>query len=941
MRQGILRVDTLTPQDFVRKWQPVKLKERSASQPHFVDLCRLVGVPSPIEEDPTGESYAFERGVTKMFGSKRGRRGWADVWKRGCFAWEYKSPKKSLEEAYDQLLLYREALENPPLLVVSDIRTIRVHTNFNNSVKRDEIFTLKDLLEPKKLDRLRTVWTKPELFHPHETPEAVTRKAAEEFAGLAESLRRRGENPERAARFLIRLLFCLFAEDIGLLPDGLFTQVVERGVRRPESFGVNISGLFAAMAEGGEFLLQDIQRFNGGLFAHTDVVPLDRGELRVLLEAARLDWGSVEPAVLGTLFERSLDPAKRAQLGAHYTSKEDILAVVEPVLMAPLRRRWESVREQAAELAARRDGARGGKRTRLNNELVRLLGDFTDEIAGVNVLDPACGSGNFLYVSLKRLLDLEKEVVAFARDAAGLDPSLPKVKPDQMHGLEIDEYARELAAATVWIGHIQWLRENGFGRPDEPILGKMQNVAHMDAVLARGADGNWAEPDWPEADAVVGNPPFLGGKRLRAELDDGYVDELFAVYDGRVPREADLVCYWFEKAREQVASGRAKRAGLLATNSIRGGANRRVLQRVRETGGVFFAESDRPWVLNGAAVRVSMVGFDDGSEGEKVLDGAPVEEINADLTGSLDLTAAARLPENLGIAFMGDTKGGPFDVPPDVAKAMLSAKGNPNGRPNSDVVRPWANGLDITRRPRGFHIVDFGTEMGLEDASLYEVPFEYVNEHVRPIRATNRRKAYRDLWWLHVEPRPAMRRDLKGLPRFVSTPTIAKHRLFVWLDGRTLPDHQIIAFARDDDYFFGVLHSRAHELWSLRTGTSLEDRPRYTPTTCFETFPLPWPPGEEPAGDPRVEAVAAATRVLDERRRAWLDPEGASEADLKKRTLTALYNARPTWLARAQEALDRAVYAAYGWPEDLPDEEVLKNLLALNAERAGYEQATS
>ena len=280
-----------------------------------------------------------------------------------------------------------------------------------------------------------------------------------------------------------------------------------------------------------------------------------------------------------------------------------------------------------------------------------------------------------------------------------------------------------------------------------------------------------------------------------------------------------------------------KRAGLISTNSIRGGANRKVLQRIQKDGGIFFAESDRKWVQNGASVRVSMVGFDGGEQAERVLDGAPVEEIYADLTGALDLMEAKPLRENLAIAYMGDTKGGPFDIPPDLAKQMLSATGNPNGRPNSDVVRPWANGLDITRRPRGVHIIDFGTEMGLDDAALYEAPFEHVNEYVRPAREKSR--TTRAEWWLHERPRVDMRRALDGLKRYLATARVAKHRLFVWLEGTTLPDSQIIAFARDDDYSLGVLHSRTHELWSRRMGTwmGVGNDLRYTPTTCFERNP--------------------------------------------------------------------------------------------------------
>ena len=474
---------------------------------------------------------------------------------------------------------------------------------------------------------------------------------------------------------------------------------------------------------------------------------------------------------------------------------------------------------------------------------------------------------------------------------------------------------------------------SGYGSPPDPILGPMTNIREMDAILAHDENGNPTEPAWPEADVIVGNPPFLGGKRMRSELRDEYVDDLFTLYRDRVPREADLVCYWFERTRKQIEAREIRRVGLLATNSIRGGANRRVLSRIKETGDIFFAESDRPWIHNGAAVRVSMVGFDDGSETMKVLDGVPAEVINSDLTGSLDLTEARILAENRRIAFQGPVVVGPFDISARMAQEMLTVIGNPNGRPNSDVIFPVVNASDIVRRSRGWYIVDFG-QRSLEDAALYEGPFEHVRRHVKPLRDKNRDRQRREYWWRHGRAGTELRAALQHKRRQMATPRVAKHRLFAWLDPSTIVTDAVIAFARDDDYFFGVLHSRAHELWALRMGTSLEDRPRYTPTTCFETFPLPWPPGEEPGGDPRVEAIAQAARVLDERRRNWLDPEGASEAELKKRTLTNLYNERPTWLANAHAALDRAVFAAYGWPPDIADEDVLANLLALNLERS-------
>jgi type II restriction/modification system DNA methylase subunit YeeA len=348
---------------------------------------------------------------------------------------------------------------------------------------------------------------------------------------------------------------------------------------------------------------------------------------------------------------------------------------------------------------------------------------------------------------------------------------------------------------------------------------------------------------------------------------------------------------------------------------------------------------DEPWVLNGADVRISIVGFDDGSQATVTLAGHPVAGINSDLTSLVDVTAAAPLPENFGIAFMGDTKGGAFDVSAEVAREWLALPLNPNGRPNDDVLKPWFNGLDVTRRPRGMWIIDFGVDMTESEAALYEAPFRHVEQNVKPERQKNKRESYRRKWWIHAEPRPRMRQALSGLDRSIVTPTVAKHRLFTWQERTALPDHQLIVFARQDDYFFGVLQSRAHEVWSLRAGTWLGvgNDPRYTPTTCFETFPLPWSPGQEPWRDPSLHAIVNAAHELHVRREAWLNPPDATEAELKKRTLTNLYNARPAWLAAAHGALDRAVWAAYGWddlePQETPDEEILGRLLQLNRER--------
>jgi len=328
-----------------------------------------------------------------------------------------------------------------------------------------------------------------------------------------------------------------------------------------------------------------------------------------------------------------------------------------------------------------------------------------------------------------------------------------------------------------------------------------------------------------------------------------------------------------------------------------------------------------------------MVAFDGGDEPARMLDGLPVESIHSDLTGALNLTAARRLPENQGIAFQGPVVVGPFDIPPEVAQTMLGQL-NPHLRPNSDVIFHVSNAADITGRSRGWYIIDFG-QLSLEEAALYEKPFEYVRTYIKPFRDQNRDRQRREYWWRHGRSGSELRQSLVGKSRQIATPEVSKHRVFAWVPADTVVTQTIKTFVREDDYFFGVLHSKAHELWALRMGTSLEDRPRYTPTTTFETFPFPWPPGSEPAGDARVEAIAEAARRLVELRDNWLNPPGASEADLKKRTLTNLYNARPSWLDNAHAALDRAVFTAYGWPGTLSDDEVLERLLALNLARSG------
>jgi type II restriction/modification system DNA methylase subunit YeeA len=944
---------------FVKKWAASTQSERATAQEHFIDLCRLLNEQTPNEADPSGDFYAFEKGAKRPDGD-----GFADVWLKGHFAWEYKGKHKDLTAAYKQVQTYREALGNPPLLVVSDIERFEVHTNWTNTETwiyrfRNGDIALDEPVEvvsyggpaadaPKltALQVLKALFEEPERLKPLRTTEQITQEAAKLFGRITDDLRKWKVEDMRIARFVTRVMFCMFATDVGLLPRETFSEVINVNKDDPAAFRENLSGLFEVMRKGGRFLMHPVPYFNGRLFEDSDVPSEIHGEhIRVLEDLNSVNWADVEPVIFGTLFERVIDPAQRRRIGAHYTSRADIELIVKPVLMTPLAREWEQTKAAVQELSENATSRRLKPET-LHSRIAGALQAFHDRLATIRVLDPACGSGNFLYVSLALLKAIEKEVIAFA--ASHDVPLSPRVHPRQLMGIETSEYARELASIVVWIGYLQWKHRNVIFLTDEtPILQPLDQIELRDAIVDLSDPNRPRIPEWPDADVIVGNPPFLGGKRLRRELGDEYVDKLFAAWDEKVARESDLCCYWFEQGRRAIEAGRAQRVGLLATQAIRGGANRRVLQRIKESGDIFYAQADRKWIQDGVAVRVSMIGFDDGSEKERLLneekDDAPehalgrakrVDHINANLTAAADITSARRLKENLGISFMGDTKVGPFEISEAKAREMLR-RTNPHGKPNSDVVRPWVNGADITGRARGMWIVDFPPGISEEQAALYEAPFEHIKDCVIPMRAKATSLPVGYPWWVHGRPRAEMRNALVGLRRYVATSMVGKHRFFAWLTADTLAENLLTVFARDDDYFFGVLHSHPHEVWARATGTQLreaESGSRYTSTTCFETFPLPQPSCEQQA------AIADAARELDGLRQTWLNPpeDSIAPSELKKRTLTNLYNQRPTWLVNAHRKLDEAVFAAYGWPEPpdkLSDSEIVSRLLRLNLER--------
>lgn len=979
----------MTPAEFIRKWSDSQLRERQASQEHFIDLCRLLGQPTPAEDDSTGDRYCFERGAEKIGGGD----GWADVWRKGCFGWEYKGKHKDLGAALRQLQAYALDLQNPPYLVVSDMERIIVHTNWTNTVSRKIEFTLDDLHESENLAILKLIFEGSDTLKPGISPQELTAKVAQRFGTLGRRLQERGHHPRDVAHFLNRIVFCMFAEDARLLPDGLFTRLCRAAEKRPavEAAG-QFAALFTMMRTGGMFGADIIRWFNGGLFDDKPALPLERDDIKLIGDtAAEHDWSQIDPAIFGNLFEEALKTTReRPALGAHYTDREKILKIVEPVIIRPLTSEWEDHYRQikeameevakteverkavldAAGEAMRIDpiGAKAGEAARRKKltaiakardasygRATDTLDAFMARLAAYRVLDPACGSGNFLYVALHALKDLERRALVDA-ERLGLAVPAPRVGLQVVRGIEIEEYAAELARVTLWIGDLQWNAKNNYTGLAEPILSSLDQIECRDALL--NADGTEAE--WPAVDVIIGNPPFLGGKLMRANLGTPYVDVLWQVYDARVPHFGDFVSYWFGKAWDEVRHEKVKRVGLVATNSVRGGASREVLDRIVADGKIFDAWADEPWTQEGAAVRVSMICFSAEADSSR-LNGQVVDRINPDLTSSeSDLTKASRLSENIRTCFEGGQKFGPFDVPGDLAREWLKLPSNPHGRLNAEVLRPLLNAADLVRRGSDAWIIDFEAEKDEAAAALYEAPFQYVARHVKPVREKSSDERNKQYWWRHHRSRPELRQAQQGLNRYIVTPVLSKYRLFSWLPTSVWPSNLLDAVMRDDDVTFGVLHSRYHELWSLRLGTSLEDRPRYTPSTTFETFPFPEGltpniPAPDYADDPHAIAIAEAAKRLNELRENWLNPsdlvvrvpevvpgypdrilpkDDAAAAVLKKRTLTNLYNQRPAWLDNAHRDLDAAVAAAYGWPTDLSDEELLERLFALNQERA-------
>jgi len=994
---------------FIERWKHSSGKER-ANFPSFAnELCQLLDVklPDPSTEDDNYNNYAFERSVDFKYPDGSTSKGRIDLYKRGCFVMEAKQSRlkdrakaitvkgqpelfpaeqaprgqRSANRAWDQLMLnarrqaefYAKALPPshgwPPFILVCDVgHCIEVYADFSGQGKNYTQFPnrqhfrvyLEDLRDEAVRERLRLIWEDPYKLDPARQSAKVTRDIAGRLAEVSKGLEKRGHGAEEVALFLMRCLFTMFAEDVELLPRDSFTKLLRECADDPEKFVPLAENLWQAM-DSGDFahaIREKVKRFNGHLFADASALPLEREEIGELQVAAKYDWREVEPAIFGTLLEQALDSDERSRLGAHYTPRAYVERLVVATVIEPLRADWAEV-----EATAERLNAEGR-----NKEAVETIRAFHNRLCNTRVLDPACGTGNFLYVSLELMKRLEGDVLE-ALAALGGEEAFSalegfNVDPHQFLGLEINPRAVEIAELVLWLGYLQWHFRTKSAPPSEPILRDFKNIEHKDAVLDWNGDpaSTPKRPEWPQADFIVGNPPFTGGKDVRDRHGDAYAKALWAVHK-HINESADFVMYWWDRAAEIVARGSARRFGLVTTNSITQVFSRRVVANhltAKQPVSLLMAIPDHPWTKetrNSAAVRIAMTvagpGKHDGVLRKVVREEAldtdePViafEEtrgrINSDLTVGVDLGGLKKLASHSGLSSRGmSLHGNGFIVTPQEAEQLGLGK-----RPGLERhIRAYRHGKDLTGRPRGLMVIDL---FGLSEAEVrqrFPEVYQHVLATVKPSRDTNNRASYRELWWIFGEPRRELRPALEGLDRYIATVETAKHRVFQFLDASILPDNMLVCIALDDPFHLGVLSSRIHVMWALRAGgwLGVGNDPRYSKSRCFDPFPFP------DASDDLKAEIRAVAEELDAHRKT-------RQAEHPHLTITQMYNVLEKLKAGAaltedeerikdeglvlilkelHERLDALVFEAYGWPETLSDEEILSRLVELNKKRA-------
>jgi hypothetical protein len=968
----------------------------------------------------------FERDVVIQAPDGKATTHLIDLYREGCFVLEAKQAadrvaskrlnkapstlgwENEMEKARSQAVRYAlNITPSPPCIIVCDIaRCFDIHACFDGSARYQPFpipekkrIPFRDLAIHAEL--LRTIWLDPYSLDPSRKAKEVSEEVAASLAGLATDLEKAGHPAEFIAEFLMRCVFTMFAEDVELLENKLFTRALEtRWIPKPHQFPTAIENLWQAMNTGSLFGMEKLLRFNGGLFEHANALPMTADQLRKLLIAAQHDWSKVEPAILGTLLEKALSNKERHKLGAHYTPRAYVERLVRPTVEDPIRDEWDIVRVEVfrfRELGKAEDAK-------------DALKQFHTRLTQIQVLDPACGTGNFLYVTLDILKQIESEVLAELRELGETQQLLDihRVSPAQLHGIEVNPRARAIAELVLWIGHLQW-HYKVYGRlrpPPEPVLQNLHTIEQRDAILAwdridlvrdekgkpvtrwdgetkkkspvtgemvpdekaRVAEEFYVNPrkaTWPKADFIVGNPPFLGNWRMRDALGNGYVEALRTTH-ADVPESCDYVMYWWNQAAHLVRSGAIRRFGLITTNSITQVFAGRLLQshlNADPPASIVFAIPDHPWVDSekGAAVRIAMTVVEAGNVGGQLAQvmsetGTSHGAIQIDLTytkGMIhsNLRVGVRLSDvitlnaNGGISSRGvSLHGAGFLVTHEQARTLgLGTIANLDRH-----IRQYLNGRDMTSRSRGLLVIDMFGLKEIEVRTRFPAAYQWLLHRVKPERDQNNRATYRANWWVFGEPRANLRPALHGLSRYIATVETAKHRVFVFLDSNVLADNMLVNVAVDDAFHLGILSSRIHVVWALAAGGRLGvgNDPRYNKTRCFDPFPFPV------ATKPKQTRIRALGEQLDAHRKR-------QQAQHPELTMTGMYNVLEklrsgeplndkeriiheqglvSVLKQIHDELDAAVFDAYGWPHNLTDKQILEKLVALNAERAEEER---
>ncbi len=945
--------DPLEP--FIDRWQHSSGNERANYQMFFSELCDALGVTRPdAKGSVTDDPYCFDKDITIYHPSGKKTPGYIDFYKADHFLIEAKqggdrpgkgtarrgtnSYLRAMEAAFVQAIAYtRNVSSKPPFLLTCDIGDhFELWLGFNGDyggygARRD--IALTDLRQPEIFDLFVDIFTDPQKRNPEKIAAKVTREVAADLAELSKRLEGLHQ-PQEVAHFLMRCIFTMFAEDVGLLKEHLFTEALEtRWLLNPKTFKPEVESLWQAMNDGTAFgFYGRLLKFNGGLFAESKAFDLTTDQLEVLLRAAKREWREVEPAIFGTLLERALDTKERSKLGAHYTPRSYVERLVRPVVMEPLREQWDLVQGEVKQMLGDVDVEPTAAQKK---KAIAVLEGFLAELRRVRVLDPACGSGNFLYVTLDLIKQLESEVLRRLEDVTGqaqLRLDIDQVNPSQFLGIELNPRAAAIADLVIWIGYLQWhFRRFGDIPPVEPVLREYKNIECRDAVLAYDGKEPDVDPktgkvrsrwggrmmkhpvtgenvpdssdqipiyryinphpaEWQEADYVVSNPPFIGKSRRRNVLGNEYLLALFQAYPD-MPEGADYVMSWWSCAANLIKQNKLKQFGFITTNSITQLLNRQVinlaLTKIPEHQ-ILLAIPDHPWVdsENGAAVRIAMSVVGKQNQKPKILrviretwqneDEVQVV-LESELVGQIhsDLRGGINLSEARNLkANIGICTVGLvlFGKGFLIGKEQLSSFEN-------GVCHPFLTGRGIINGSVPEYVIDFYPLTEEQARKKAPQAFQHLLDYVKPQRDQIRDPGSRVRWWRFGRDKAELRLAIANQARYIATIEVSKYRTFRFVSSEVRPDHTLIAIALEDAYFLGILSSKIHVTWSLAAGGRLGigNDPRYNKTRCFDPFPFP-----DPTPDRQQQIRELGDRLDSHRKRV--------QAQHPEVTITAMYN---------------------------------------------------